>query len=279
MEKLQWFKFSPMDWVMGKIQRCPEVTQARYLRLICLYWNKEGILSYEDAEIEIDKEHLDILISKKVIKVDNDFISIDFLKEQLKEIKVDKSDKSNSGQIGNLKRWHRDLYDKFVKSELTLDEAVTKSKLSHPDSTPIVTPSQNIAEKTRQDKSREEETRVEKTIVLKPQFCEDSESVKTIYSLYPSTCPIKKSPTGKTSSDRIEIAKVLNDKKYTVDSLSSCINKYVESCTRSKTYIKNFTTFLNNIPDMNEFTPTKTLDDSKYYINKNGIKINRAAAS
>jgi hypothetical protein len=83
MDKLQWFKFAPTDWIMGKIQRCPEITQARFMRLICLYWNKECVLSYEDAEIEIDKEHLDILISKKIIKIENSFLVIDFLNEQL----------------------------------------------------------------------------------------------------------------------------------------------------------------------------------------------------
>lgn len=83
MEKLQWFKFSPTDWTFGKIQRCPDATQGRFLRLCCVYWNKECKLSYEDAEIEIDKEHLDILILKKVIKVELDFIVISFLDDQL----------------------------------------------------------------------------------------------------------------------------------------------------------------------------------------------------
>ena len=69
MDKLQWFKFSPTDWIMGKIQRCPDDTQARYMRLVCLYWNKECSLTIEDAEIEIDKHHLDVLISKKIVKV------------------------------------------------------------------------------------------------------------------------------------------------------------------------------------------------------------------
>ena len=58
MDKLQWFKFRPSDWMMGKIMRCDEITQARYMRLVCLYWNKGCDLSYEDAEIEIDKKHL-----------------------------------------------------------------------------------------------------------------------------------------------------------------------------------------------------------------------------
>jgi hypothetical protein len=87
MEKLQWFKFSPSDYMMGKIQRCPEVTQARFVRLCCLYWNKECNLSIEDAIIEIDKEHLDILLLKKIIKIENDFLIIDFLNEQMENIK------------------------------------------------------------------------------------------------------------------------------------------------------------------------------------------------
>jgi hypothetical protein len=251
MEKLQWFKFSPMDWVMGKIQRCPEVTQARYLRLICLYWNKEGILSYEDAEIEIDKEHLDILISKKVIKVENEFISIDFLKEQLKEIKVDKSDKSQSGQIGNLKRWHRELYDKFVNSELTLDEAVTKSKLSHPDSTTIVTQSQNIAEKSREEEIRVDKTRKEKIILFKPPTIE-------------------------------EVIEYFTEKGYNQKSAEKAFHYYDSAGwkDRNGTQVKNWKQKMvgNWFKDENKIVTTKSVDDSKYYINKNGIRINRAAA-
>jgi len=103
MEKLQWFKFTPTDWVMGKIQRCPEITQARFMRLICLYWNKECILSYEDAEIEIDIEHLEILINKKIIKILNDFICIEFLNEQLCNI----SETSEKRRQAVLQRWNK----------------------------------------------------------------------------------------------------------------------------------------------------------------------------
>jgi len=165
MDKLQWFKFTPSDWIMGKIQRCPEVTQSRFMRLCCVYWNKDCNMTYEDAEVEIDKEHLDILISKRVVKNTNGNIDIFFLLEQFKEIKVDKNDKSQSGQIGNLKRWHRKLYDKFINNELSLNQAIEQSKLSHPDSTPIAPQSQNIAEESKRredeelEKKREDKTR------------------------------------------------------------------------------------------------------------------------
>ena len=101
MDKLQWFKFTPTDWIMGKIQRCPEITQARFMRLICLYWNKECVLSYEDAEIEIDKEHLDILIGKKIIKIEDNFLLIEFLNEQLESI----AETSQKRREAVLQRW------------------------------------------------------------------------------------------------------------------------------------------------------------------------------
>lgn len=101
MDKLQWFKFSPSDWMMGKIQRVPELTQIRFIRLICLYWNKECILSVDDAEIEIDKEHLDLLISKKVIKIFNGKIMIDFMNEQLEGVGLTSSERKKAAN----KRW------------------------------------------------------------------------------------------------------------------------------------------------------------------------------
>lgn len=161
MEKLQWFKFSPTDWFMGKIQRCPEITQARFIRLCCLYWNKDCELSIEDAIIEIDKEHFDVLVSKKIISVNQTNMNIAFLDEQFLEIKDESKNKSKSGIIGNLKRWYPSIYADFLAKKISLEEAINLSKViarqSHTDSTPIAEQSQSIAEKIREDEIREEE--------------------------------------------------------------------------------------------------------------------------
>jgi hypothetical protein len=157
MDKLQWFKFTPSDWMMGKIQRCPEVTQARFMRICCLYWNKECNLSIEDAEIEIDKEHFDILIAKKIISKNETYFNISFLDEQFLEIQESSNDKSKSGIIGNLKRWHLAIYNDYEAKKISLEEAIKRSKViahqSQPDGNPIATQSQNIAEKRREDKT------------------------------------------------------------------------------------------------------------------------------
>lgn len=134
MDKLQWFKFTPTDWIMGKIQRCPEITQARFMRLICIYWNKECVLTYDDAEIEIDKEHLDILISKKIVKINNDFLVIDFLNEQIENI----SETSQKRREAVLQRWSK------VKQN---DTSVLQTNTS------VL---QNDTDKSREEKIREE---------------------------------------------------------------------------------------------------------------------------
>lgn len=73
------------------------------------------------------------------------------IKQQLKR-DLDKWDeelikKSDSGLIGNLKRWHPDLYNKVVSNELSLHDAtseVKNRKASHPDR-PQSHPIANIA--------------------------------------------------------------------------------------------------------------------------------------
>jgi len=121
MDKLTWFKFTPANWMMGKILKCPDNTQARFMRLCCLYWNKECVLSEEDAEIEIDKEHLDILKAKKVISINDGFLMIDFLNEQLEGI----SETSEKRKKAVNKRWENQK--KKNTSVLKNDTIVSKT--------------------------------------------------------------------------------------------------------------------------------------------------------
>lgn len=66
------------------------------------------------------------------------------LKRDLSKYKSKIEDKSNAGKLGNLKRWHKDLYDKVNDNELDLLEAINiaeSRKVSHTD----IVPSQSIA--------------------------------------------------------------------------------------------------------------------------------------
>lgn len=145
MEKLTWFKFVISDWMMGKIMKCPEVTQARFLRLCCLYWNKECVLSYEDAEIEVDEDHLKILISKKILLNSDGYISIKFLDEQNEGV----LSLSETRRLAAKERW-----DKLKKQA---NEMQVNAFALIPDANAM----QIDAEKIRVDKSREEKKRLE----------------------------------------------------------------------------------------------------------------------
>lgn len=148
MDKLTWFKFVVSDWMMGKIQKCPEITQSRFIRLCCLYWNKECILSFEDAEIEIDLEHLQILISKKIVINSDGFIRVKFLDEQNSDI-LDLSAKRREAVA---KRWQ-----KLKELELQSNTIVLK------DDTIVI---QSDTDKSRVEKSRIVITPVVPTEVL-----------------------------------------------------------------------------------------------------------------
>lgn len=101
----------------------------------------------------------------------------------------------------------------------------------------------------------------------------EKEKVQLIYSLYPSKCPIKNSSTGKTARNKDKIKKLLQN--ISTDELKSIINRYISECKESKTYIKNFGTFLNNIPDYSEEKeiPKETLYN--YHAEGYGMQYNR----
>ena len=141
MDKLQWFKFTISDWVMGKIMRCPEVTQARFIWLCCQYWNKECVMNYDDAEIEIEKEHLSILLQKRIILLDSDKIKIKFLDSQLIEI----MEVSKGRSIAAKAKW-----DKFYDQKKDANAMQVYANAEQMDASAM----QNDADKKRVDKKR-----------------------------------------------------------------------------------------------------------------------------
>lgn len=127
--------------MMGKIQRCSEVTQARFMRLSCMYWNKETNLLEEDARIEIDDDHFEILVSKKIISTDGINISIDFLDEQFDNILETSKQASKAGKASAAARKlkaqrasndrstpvQRNPTDKIRKEKIEIREELTNS--------------------------------------------------------------------------------------------------------------------------------------------------------
>ena len=104
MDKLQWFKFRPSDWTMGRISKMSFATQGEYIRFCCIYWNKECIMTIEDAKLEFKKTTFDNLITNKVLKTEDKHIKINFLDEQMEAINSMREVNSIAGKISAKKR-------------------------------------------------------------------------------------------------------------------------------------------------------------------------------
>jgi len=77
-----------------------------------------------------------------------------------------------------------------------------------------------------------------------------ADAIERIYKLYPTRCPVKGRPTGKSSADKKKIERLL--KTMPEDKLTSVVQRYLRECIESQTPIKNLSTFLNNLPDYDE---------------------------
>ena len=137
MDNLQWFKFSPADWMMGRIQRQPAQVQVDFIRICCKYWQKDGVMSIEDAEIEA-MDSYDTLVKYKVIKVCDDNIVVDFLDEQLEALEGKRKQASDAGKRSAEVRKHN---KEFNDRSTTVDNSFNENE-------------QSRVEEIREDKNR-----------------------------------------------------------------------------------------------------------------------------
>lgn len=142
MAKLEWFKFSPADWIMGRIMRMPAQVQADYVRLMCVYWNKGCELSFKDAKYEV--QDLEMLVDAGIVKIDPDLpemIRISFLDDQMNEL----TDLSEKRRKAAQSRWNSKARAKQKNASALQSDADKKRR-----------------DKNRADKKRTEQKRTEK---------------------------------------------------------------------------------------------------------------------
>lgn len=72
--------------------------------------------------------------------------------------------------------------------------------------------------------------------------------IERMYNLYPTKCPCRNTTLGKCSKDKDRIRKLL--KTYSMEQIESVIKNEVET-KYGKSWMQNFSTFLNNFPDPN----------------------------
>lgn len=101
--------------------------------------NKKSFILYTDLIHTVSKmpndkagellKHILNYVNDKNPQTDDLIIQLTFepikqqLKRDLKKYETKKDQKSESAKLGNLKRWHVDLYDQVLEQKLTVDEA------------------------------------------------------------------------------------------------------------------------------------------------------------
>ena len=81
---------------------------------------------------------------------------------------------------------------------------------------------------------------------LKPQSDGVDDFIDRMYKWYPNKCPKRNTSLGKTRKDKDRIKRLL--KVYTMDEIEKVFKHEIET-KLGKTYMQNFSTFLNNFPD------------------------------
>lgn len=85
-----------------------------------------------------------------------------------------------------------------------------------------------------------------KTLQKKKSIADD---VEKLYSLYPTKCPMRNSATHKGEKCKVKLKSLLTT--HRAEDLEAIIKRYVDE-TYGKQYLKDFLTFLNNLPDYSE---------------------------
>lgn len=114
MKSLTWFKFSPSDWMMGRISRQSSDVQIAFLRLCCIYWNNECKMSLAHAELETDG-HLTTLLKLNMVETNGESVVIKFLDIQIQEIYSVKERLSLGGKRSAEKRWNKLPVEEIAK--------------------------------------------------------------------------------------------------------------------------------------------------------------------
>lgn len=153
-KELPYFQFEPAEYLTKDISFCSLSAQGLFINICSFYWQRGCKLT--KTQVLRRFNHPDVLKeldAEGVIKYDNeDNIIIMFLLRQFESIVVKKSNDSEKGKIGNLKRWHRETYNRFIKNEISLDEALSIANSSGGDTLAITKISQIREDKIREDK-------------------------------------------------------------------------------------------------------------------------------
>lgn len=195
------------------------------------------------------------LVELQYINVEND------AKNNIKIIEITSNE--HYSELLETKRFSYDSVDNLTKFKDILSSISAKNELeSGQNSTTFEPKTEQKTSKTRtkrEAKTPKNEPKEDNAEPNNNQLIDDF--VDKIYKIYPTTCPMRNSPLGKSSKDKERIRRLL--KSYSMDDIERVVRNEVDT-KFGKAYMQNFATFLNNFPD-----PT-LIDNGKNAVGENG---------
>lgn len=152
-----YFKFIATEWLTGNIVFESLETQGMFINVCSLYWVKDGILPLEDLNKRYkNHESILVLISNGYILVENGFVSIEFLNEQLRD--------ANHISLINSEKGKKSAAVKALKIKENLTAVEQNSTGVQPNST------NKIKEKKIKENKRKEEYKEDVLFEKEPKF-------------------------------------------------------------------------------------------------------------
>jgi len=100
MKELPYFKFYSTEWMTGKIVFESLELQGLFINICALYWKNGGVLKISEIEQRYKKKTLIAKLTDRFFSVNDGFISISFLNEQLIERQEVSKKNSQNGSKG-----------------------------------------------------------------------------------------------------------------------------------------------------------------------------------
>lgn len=225
MAEIQWIKIKTNmfdDEKIKLIEKLPEgdTMLVIWLKLLCLAGKKnEGGLIYITRDIPYTPETMADIMNRdsRIISLAlNTFKSFDMIEISDNYIQISNWEKhQNIAGMDKIREQNKERQRTYRQKQLESNVTVTL---------------RNATDKSRIDKKRTED----------------------IYNAYPSYCPNREKKTNKSRGSNMKKIESLIMSGVDYDSLLRVINLYVADCKKTKAYMMNFSTFLNNLPDEEE---------------------------
>ncbi len=163
---------------------------------------------------------------------------------------------AQSGMVSQLKPMARLAFG-FIRKDIDAEFDGCERESSDGDTTLFAELPETTAP-SEEEKEREKAEKAAKKAAEMDLF----RKVDYLYGLYPASCfrGERKASTGKCSADKRRLARLLQTK--TAEEIEAAIRNYVSECGGS--YLKNFSTFLNNMPEPEAEPTARVMDNNAY---------------